>query len=800
MGFIVILLLIGCLCSKKLRNNVLKVIIGILIVSVIIYLVITNISIVIPVVIVGFVALLIFGIISNAIENKHDREAVSVWLTQTCPQFTESMIENQLLPFANQLLQTDNNTNTKFDFETIPYGRTNAFLNYFDKTIDMEEPLFYSPIRSKDNVELREYGAILTLGGIYISKQLDVKDSNGSFKSDSYNITFNGMWKASRDGTSITIKYQDLHSVTIKQENTTLQLDTIFQTCQMIIQSRISLAIFKGCVVSEEQNAYNYSAEMHELDEEFQREMAGESVDHVIQTGGVMGTMPKIVEQYGELKYNMDGDRGHGYGAEYGNNVKDRVLGRNVHNTAADLENGRQVKFGADRTVNGVNIQTKYYKTASESIGAAFEHKKGVYLNPDGSMMAIEVPRDQYQNSLKIMKKRIDSGQVPGAKPGDDPKKYVRKGILTYAQSFNICKSGSIESLTLDALNGAVCSAYAGGITAVITFATQVWNGMPPKEAARSALVASGKVIGKGAVIYTVTMQLSRKEIINPFVMKFTKDGKSQGCAGFANPIYKLGDGLAQKIGSSKLAKSSIGQTLTLSNVTGRVLISGGVIVVITFGPDICRALVGRISPQQLFKNASVGVAGIAGGTLGQMLIPIPFVGAMIGGAVTGFVAKKVLDQFIEDDAIEMYQILREEFLDIVMLSNLNKQEFNQVVESTFANKKLPSLLRDMYAYGDAREFAREYIVSGAVIEILSKRQIVTDDMIDNGYCELAMDNTSPTNQPTMRLSPSMPSTETIHNVIHNSVQPSSLPTFCPNCGTAFHGNFCSKCGRSRNR
>ncbi|MPM67423.1 hypothetical protein SDC9_114345 [bioreactor metagenome] len=114
-------------------------------------------------------------------------------------------------------------------------------------------------------------------------------------------------------------------------------------------------------------------------------------------------------------------------------------------------------------------------------------------------------------------------------------------------------------------------------------------------------------------------------------------------------------------------------------------------------------------------------------------MIPIPIVGAMIGGAVGGFVAKNALDQFIEDDAKEMYQNLKEEFLDIVMISNLNRTEFNEVIELTFGNKKLPSILRDMYAYGDSREFARVHFVSNAVTNVLSKRKKITNDLIDEG-------------------------------------------------------------------
>lgn len=722
--------------SKRLRNSILKYIVGLIAIIGILYLVFTHLSVVIPVVIAGVILLFIATKISNDLDRKHDSAAIKSWSEQTCPCITENMIANNLIPFVRNINEIDSNRNMHFDSSSIPYGRTNAFLNYFDKTIDIEEPIYYSPIRSKTKLELRECGALLTLGGIYICKQINVTDSNGNYKCNQYNLSFNGMWKINRDGSSIVVKYKNLDKIVLNQENTTIPLDFIYNLCQMIIETKISLAITKGYVFSEEQSL-NFD---QKIDGKFRRTMKNEFDRGIFESGGVMGSMPNMQEQYNQVKYNWDGARGNGYGAEYANNVKDRAFGRNVEYTASKLdENGRQVKNGADRTVNGINIQTKYYKTASESIGAAFEHKQAQYLNLDGSMMPIEVPRDQYQEALTQMQKRIDSGQVPGAKPGDNPRKYVRKGILTYAQSFNVCKSGSVESLTFDAINGAICCSSAGGITIAFVFATQIWNGVPPKDAAKAALIAGGRVIGKGTVVYMVTMQLSRKEVINPFVKEFTKDGKYyKGFGGIKNPLYTIGDSLAQKIASSDFAASSIGQTLKLTELTGRTLISGSVLVILTFGPDICRALVGRISIKQLIKNTTIGAAGLAGGAIGQILIPIPIVGAMLGGAAATVIAKRTMDNFIEDDAEEMYQILKEEFLDIVMLSNLSKQEFDQVIDLTFGDKKLPKLLRDMYAYGDSREFARNYLVSGAVIEVMSKRRKITDDIMDNGYLALA--------------------------------------------------------------
>lgn len=155
----------------------------------------------------------------------------------------------------------------------------------------------------------------------------------------------------------------------------------------------------------------------------------------------------------------------------------------------------------------------------------------------------------------------------------------------------------------------------------------------------------------------------------------------------------------------------------------------------IQFGPDICRALVGRISPQQLFKNSCVTAAGIAGAKIGATF---GVVGSIVGGMIGTAVAKKTLDNFIEDDAKEMYQILKEEFLDVVMIAGLNQKEFEYVISTIFDNKKLPKMLRDMYQYGDARKYARENIVSETVVYVYSQRTRITQNMYRKAMFDFA--------------------------------------------------------------
>lgn len=67
--------------------------------------------------------------------------------------------------------------------------------------------------------------------------------------------------------------------------------------------------------------------------------------------------------------------------------------------------------------MDGIEIQTKYYKTAARSVGAGFDNKGNGnyrYYNKEGKPMQLEVPKDQYEQAVKVMEDEIKQGKVPG--------------------------------------------------------------------------------------------------------------------------------------------------------------------------------------------------------------------------------------------------------------------------------------------------------------------------------------------------------------------------------------------------
>ena len=186
--------------------------------------------------------------------------------------------------------------------------------------------------------------------------------------------------------------------------------------------------------------------------------------------------------------------QGHGFAAERANHLKDVVFGK-----TARLVGRKNAKNGPDRLVNGLAVQTKYHRTGAGCVAGCFEDGRYQYVNPDGSPMALEVPRDGYEGAVGAMERRIAAGKVLGV---DDPaaaRQLVRRGFVTYGQAVNITKFGTVESLAYDVVNGMKVGAVALGVSTVVSFTRAVWHGQNADEALEVACAAvSGRAESPG--------------------------------------------------------------------------------------------------------------------------------------------------------------------------------------------------------------------------------------------------------------------------------------------------------------
>lgn len=409
--------------------------------------------------------------------------------------------------------------------------------------------------------------------------------------------------------------------------------------------------------------------------------------------------------------------QGHGFAAEIGNNLIDRLKGEN-----ASVVGNDNVKNGADRKIIGrdgsvIWIQDKYYNTAKGSIDACFENGKFRYVDSDGNAMKIEVPSDQFDDAVEVMKDKIRKGQLEnvGITDPEDAQKLVKKGALTYKQAVNLAKAGTVESLAYDAATGTVTAGCALGISSLIVFSVSCLNGESPEAALKVAAVEGLKAGGIAFGTSIISSQLARTNAVKVFTPSTEALVKTFG-DDFANALVKsVGKetvGLSDDVVRSQAAKILQNQALT-----------SGVTIVILTVDDIADIIRGRISPEQLLKNFSIATAGVAGGYVGSVAGSVAgsaiapgvgttvgsVAGGIVGGAVGGYGAEKILGIFIMDDAEEMMVIIQDSFLHLGHEFLLNEEEANNVA-NMLQEELTGERLKDMFASEDRQSYAREMI------------------------------------------------------------------------------------------
>lgn len=440
--------------------------------------------------------------------------------------------------------------------------------------------------------------------------------------------------------------------------------------------------------------------------------------------GTAMGTFGTVNKLYNEEKFHAR--QGHGFAAERANDLYDKMTGHK----AGILGDDNAVN-GADRIVDGIEIQSKYCATGSRCIKECFaEDGKGAfrYYTKNGKPMQIEVPSDKYDAAISAMEEKIRRGQVSGVADPAEAKNIVRKGHFTYQQAKNIAKAGTVESITYDAVNGVVIASSAFGISAVLTFANSVWNGEDFDVAIKNAAYSGIKVGGTAFITSILASQLSKLGLNSALV------GSSEALVSLMGPKASAMLVNAFRSGGNIYGAAAMKSAAKL--LRGNV-ITAGVTVVVLSSFDIANIFRGRISGKQLFKNLANTTSTVAGGTAGWVggaavgSAILPGVGTIIGGLIgsigAGAVANKatdtVLGAFIEDDADEMVRIIEKQFGNLAVDYLLNQKEAEKVTDN-LKDKLDGKMLKNMYSSADRNEFACNLLIPLIEKEISNRRVI----------------------------------------------------------------------------
>jgi len=441
------------------------------------------------------------------------------------------------------------------------------------------------------------------------------------------------------------------------------------------------------------------------------------------QAGRLEGFSTPLIAQSLEKsqisKYHTRG--GHGFAAEDANHFADLIRGK-----VAEVVGGANDLNGADRLVNGIKIQSKYFQTATETVASAFDLCSGTYRYTG---QVLEVPADQYEACVELMRNKIAQGKVPGFTKLSDAARIVQRGSVTYRQARNIARAGNVDSLVFDMRTQAVTSSCIFAISFVVTFAHSRRRGDSPKEAARSAVLTALATGSTALITGVIGAQLLRTQLAHIGAASI-RNGLG-GVSGTA-----MGRELINRIAAGSLGKGVYGAAAVnhVSKLFRSNIVTATVAVGVTTAPDFYRAMFARsISWRQFGKNLFVNVATVATGAIGWIggatigatigtVVPIigtligGFIGGLAGAAVVGSAgaaaARALADRLIDDDSRKISITIDAEFRQMASEYMLTEQEY-EGLEKHARRTTTPRWLRHAFrisAKGSDPEAIRAYV------------------------------------------------------------------------------------------
>lgn len=460
---------------------------------------------------------------------------------------------------------------------------------------------------------------------------------------------------------------------------------------------------------------------------------------------------------FAEQKASINTPAGHGEMAEEANTMLDKLHGFDAKVIGRD-----NAKDGADRQVGNIFIQTKYYNSARGSLEACFNSETGQYryMN-NGKPMQLEVPKDQYEKVVEGFRRKIENGKVPGVTDPNEATNIVRKGRLTYQQAVNLTKPGTIESLSYDALTGAVTCSCALGITFVATVFLAWRKTGNITQAIQAGASAGLQVFGISFIQHMVVSQIARTGLAHSLMVP------SQYIVG------KLGYQASATIVNGIRALSGKGAIYgaAASKHLAKVLRSNAITSVLSFAvfsiPETYNVASRKISGAQYVKNMSVLAGSIVAGAGGAIAAGVvaakvagaagtavaPVVGTVVGiagGFVGGAVGAKVVKaagNILHEDDVETLGRLFNAYVSLMIGEYLlDESEIDSLISqlNEVKSKEFTTLFEKLEKSSEQECIVRDFLnpYFEAVISKRAQFRLPTPENIIDAMAELVECNT----------------------------------------------------------
>lgn len=651
--------------------------------------------------------------IKNAIDEKTQRgiDARNQEVTDAMQELSDTTAEHLLNLLGDSKVELNKNTIAQIK-ETFPVPREQCVL-WADAEFD-----------------LRPSGIVITNAGVYIKTNVAVfetkKNEDGT---DIKSVLYYYRWDS----------FEPEWFTEISDENKALLTD---KNCYSVF---INACKDLASSAKKDESFYYYSAPKEDSRDKTQIS----KVAPATFAGVVSAEKAVFLEQKSRVNYSA----GHGEMAEEALTYLDKLFGKNA--TVVGRDNA---KNGADRLVNGIHIQTKYYKSATGSLEACFAPQNGNYryINKDGTPMQLEVPKDQYEKVLSLFKYKIKKGKVPSVTDPKEAENIVRRGRLTYKQAVNLTKPGTIESLAYDTATGIITCSCVFGISFLATMFITWKNTKDINEAIKAGAAAGIQVFGISFLQHMIISQISRTSLAGTLIRPSQFIVEKIGYKASATLV----NGIRALSGKTPIYGAAASKQLA------KIFRSNVLTAIITFAvfsvPETYKLFARKASNAQYIKNMSSLASSIIGGAGGVIAAGVaaskiagvagtavsPGVGTVVGiaGGFIGGIAGAAVADFVgnvihEKDSETIGRLFNAVTSCVVNEYLLDENEIDMFIKEMdkVPRKDFEKLFEDIQSSDEQETIIRNFLENKLDI-IVSKREhfsLPSDEELDAAFSQL---------------------------------------------------------------
>ena len=451
---------------------------------------------------------------------------------------------------------------------------------------------------------------------------------------------------------------------------------------------------------------------------------------HIIDPVGAVKITQNIEFDTQLMKAHTKG--GLGFMAEDANSLHDRWRHKQVEDIGRNNE-----KNGADRIVDGVYIQTKYYDTAAKTINSAFDVETGMYRyyqKTDGKPMLLEVPKDQYEQAVNLMREKIKEGKVAGVTDPKEAQTLVKAGCVTFKQARNIAKAGNIDSLLFDAKQSVVSTASSLGISFIINFAILNYKKIDTGDALKISFVESIKTGGSVFISSVLVRQFFKTAMGRGLLTTSTQASKSA-----VNSVYNyaLGKDTIHKFAAvicEKHVTGAAAKNVVIKFFRTNVIVNTTLILINTV-PDFIKFMDNRMSWKELTASITKSIVGFAAFTAGfsvasrfPLPVPMKIIIPTLSGILSSLAASDIVFRLLKTDKERKeYNIIQEAIQDLCNdYMIIDEREFDICMEEI---QKRDIINEDFITHIKARETdkaQKSYVytrLKGCFLYVINKRE-----------------------------------------------------------------------------